>query len=312
MLFESEDCFKSLDDFVLHSACLDTPLVIAFSDISYLEITLNWIVAIERVSVENYLIVALDVETFQFLNEKNLPTVAMFLDDTNRELELPWLTRLWELRLHVFQYLAYAECDFIHSDVDAVWLQNPIEDLLLREDYDLLFSSGTNYPLETARKLGFVACCGFFYVKASNSVGKLFEDIATASTISGDDQVGLNRVLSNSDFGWIVSQGVYHLRKVSHFLDKTDDGKFLCSRQTIPGFSDAYNLRVGILPHHLVQRIPQNNTDVYLKHPLASRDLEHRISTLAENGCWFLSGKWKSSCFNRSNILSLCNRQVDS
>ena len=156
MLFESEDCFKSLDDFVLHSACLDTPLVIAFSDISYLEITLNWIVAIERVSVENYLIVALDVETFQFLNEKNLPTVAMFLDDTNRGLELPWLTRLWELRLHVFQYLAYAECDFIHSDVDAVWLQNPIEDLLLREDYDLLFSSN-KLSSRNRQKVG--VCC---------------------------------------------------------------------------------------------------------------------------------------------------------
>ena len=283
-------------------------ITLAFSDWGFRDFTVNWIAAMELSNVSNYLVIALDEDIYQYLSDRKVPVVPLFLGNSGKNSEKAWLESLWLLRLTVFSELSARKINFIHSDVDAVWLRSPMEFFKANEHYDMLFSSGTNFPLETSRKMGFVACCGLFSVVGNKNTAGFFRAVTDYSMNYFDDQVCLNSLLSDDDFSWTLSRGIYHLHKQSHFLDESDDGKFLCSREIITGISETRNLTVGILPHHLFQRIPQIGNDAFVKHILAPRDLSQRLDILVKNGCWLLKDNWQDLSFDRSNI---CQKLVN-
>ena len=84
---------------------------------------------------------------------------------------------------------------FIHSDVDAIWLKNPLN-YLKGCPGDLLFSQGTVFPRNMFNKIWIiVACCGFFMIRESNASSTFLHELHKGIQKDKDDQLAVNKIL---------------------------------------------------------------------------------------------------------------------
>lgn len=87
-------------------------LVVVFPDSHYLEMLLNWLVPLNHLDIQNYLVVSLDPDIHAFLTERDFPSLMAPLRGSLRD--------LWEMRLRIFRTRCAAGIDFAHSGADAV------------------------------------------------------------------------------------------------------------------------------------------------------------------------------------------------
>ena len=97
-------------------------IIVSFVDHRYLPIALNWVKFLDRLDVQNYVLVAMDTLAFEAFRARNINAALLLPEDSaGNTHEFAWFSRtlmvksLLEHGLHV-----------ILSDVDAVWLKNPI------------------------------------------------------------------------------------------------------------------------------------------------------------------------------------------
>ncbi len=97
--------------------------------------------------------------------------------------------------------LLEAGIDFIHTDLDAFWLQDPLP-LLNKIDADLVFSMDMGIPAHVRERWGFTLCCGFFRLRSTPASRKFFQAWQQRTSQLGDDQIALNELLSAQDLTW--------------------------------------------------------------------------------------------------------------
>lgn len=135
----------------------DNLLIISFCNWEYRFIALNWVDHLKKLNVDNYLIIALDKKTQQFLSNEdvNLTFISKWSPPKEK-------LKGWRERFNMTRTVLSCGVDIIHSDLDAIWLKNPIK--FITRDYDLVASTGT-FPRETNEKWGFTLCMGWMYYK---------------------------------------------------------------------------------------------------------------------------------------------------
>lgn len=266
------------------------PVVIAFADSRYTDVLMNWLVALALQKVDNYLVIALDGKLQALLAAHGIPCVLCeFSGD---------LGDLWVMRVHVFAALCAAGIDFIHSDVDAVWLRDPREAYFGTDNADLTASQGTVWPHDVHQQFGFVLCCGLFSLRSSNASRTLLEDLALHVAATRDDQISLNRLLAERKVVWRAqSTDTYFL----HAGEK----RFLCSKSPIIGQA-ADGLRISVLPHHLFQRLPLKSQDIpFVSHPLTPKEPAAKLVEFARIGCLFVRPDWRQQKFDAHSLAAL-------
>ncbi|MGB5537863.1 MAG: hypothetical protein WBN08_18405, partial [Thiogranum sp.] len=72
-------------------------VVLVFSDSRYREVLLNWLVAMHRLGIQNYLVISLDEEIHRYLEDHGFPTFLSPLEGD--------LSKLWIMRMQIFQAL---------------------------------------------------------------------------------------------------------------------------------------------------------------------------------------------------------------
>lgn len=98
--------------------------------------------------------------------------------------------------------------DVLHSDVDAVWNQDPTPFLAAYPDADLVGSMDWNMPLEVEKLWGFILNTGFLLVRSTPGSKALMKDIQVGSKLSfldrigGNEQMLLNRRLALKGCSW--------------------------------------------------------------------------------------------------------------
>jgi len=267
-------------------------IALTFSDHRYKEVLLNWLIGLNRLGITNYFVVSLDEEIHAFLSERGFPSFLSPLQGT--------LSNLWALRIKIFRTLCAADINFIHSDTDAIWLRNPIPEYFGASDHHIIASSGTVWPSDVVKTQGFVFCCGLFYMKGCAQTLALMEEVSSDVAVSGDDQVSLNKVIQRRQINWDSSH--------RHSYTLTYDGqRFLCFKDMISGLSRDQQLKVGLLPHHLFQRLHMPGHDAYVKHLLSDKDSESKLDMFERTDCRLLAADWQEQSFS-AKVLEIIDK----
>lgn len=246
-------------------------MVVVFANWDYVEILLNWLKAMSRLGISHTLVFALDKATHQFMLQHRFNSVLTELQGDLKD--------LWILRMQVFNTLVHREIPFIHSDVDAVWVRNPIPKYFTPDsEYDLVASPGTIFPQDVLREWGFVLCCGLFYMNGSDASNSLLEQWHSHVLESGDDQVSLNRILC-------------HVRKIT--WDFSCQYTIACEAGEIKGSysmmsSCGSGLCIGVLPFKKFPRLAEIQDRPYVVHPLTPKASDATKAALKAFDLWFL------------------------
>jgi hypothetical protein len=238
------------------------PVTIAFATDGFGPLTMNWLAHAHKVGAPAPLVVALDAALAHSLEEAGIPFIRHRYDGS--------LGDLWLQRTLFFEFLAGAGIDFIHSDVDAVWLRDPRPFCFGDFGLDLIFSQGVNYPAPIWRQWGFVLCCGFFAVRARPAVAAFFSEVRGLVRRVGDDQVVINHLIAERGLVWAADRQTGY--------DLSNKGKLFTG--------PSLDLHVGLLPHHLFPRLPIAEPGAMVRHPVGPGDPIEKAAVLRQVGCW--------------------------
>ena len=246
------------------------PLVVTFSDSRYLPLLTIWLDRLESLELPRIRISALDAATLAWCRARAVEA-----------LPLEWrgdLQELWVKRIGVFRALLAAGEEFIHSDADAVWLRNPLQEGSARDlPDDLVFSQGTVWPPDVHDRWGFVLCCGWFRARPTAVVHAFFRALENDVRAIGDDQICVNRLLAAAGATWQhAGSGDYRLM----FRDRPLE----CWSTPIHAILPTASLSVALLPHGEFQRLPEATERAVVKHYLTPKNCEQKLIALREFG----------------------------
>jgi Nucleotide-diphospho-sugar transferase len=247
-----------------------SPLIIAFADRGYLPLLQIWLAHMKRLELDRIRVYCLDQQTREWCESQEVAAI-----------QVPWaggLLNLWQQRARVFCELLAGGDDFIHSDIDAFWIKNPFQcGSAAERTEDLLFSSGTVWPLDIHARWGFVLCCGWFWAKTSPATRAFFEAVERDIPTAGVDQTSVNRLLAQMGAKWNHSgSGDYQMRNGDHVVQ--------CWTQPIRATTAAGALSVALLPHREFQRLPDNPSHAIVKHYLTPKDCQQKLAVLRKYG----------------------------
>jgi hypothetical protein len=163
-------------------------LVIAFGNWAYKLIALNWALHLEKLKIENYTVICLDEKLKDFLSKKGIN--SFYIGD-----EKKFNPKEWGARLNSVRDVLSSGIDIVHSDLDAVWLKNPLG--YLESDHDIVASTGT-FPPSTQKKWGFTLCMGWMFYKSNQNVLSLFDEILKIPQPFHDQQELNNLIASKA------------------------------------------------------------------------------------------------------------------
>jgi hypothetical protein len=243
------------------------PTVVSFCSVEYLDILALWLESFRRASTSPLVMYAFDDATH---------TRCRALGIDSRRLSSPRnLGELWFARVDAFLALTRAGTDFIHSDLDALWRCDLSE--YLREHLDacdLAFSLGTHWPRDVWEKWGFVLCAGVFQSRASAATESFWQAVRELTSAYGDDQIAINRVLSEHLDTWVDPVDC------SELVDSMRNIRCRYPRDPLVRTIASTGLRVGIIPHHVCSRLTHVERGTCIDHPLAPKDHHAKLSLL--------------------------------
>ena len=244
------------------------PLVIASG--TFLPLLENWLVHAVAAGVELSLVIALDDEAGRF-RHTGCVVVQSGVGGAFADLCIH--------RLRICAYLAELGADFISSDVDAVWLSDPRPLCFGAPRRDVLFSQGTYHPKPAYNAWGFVLCAGFFAVRGGPASAHFLNTVLDRAWPGSDDQEPINLALLESGVRWDsgADKG-YQLGFAGR--------QMRCFRSVLEGSNERLGMRIGLIPHHFVQRAPAEETAAIIKHLGSPRDPSAKVSVLRAAGCW--------------------------
>lgn len=239
--------------------------IISFGNKQVKRVALNWAAHIKLLGIENYLIYALDKETYAFLRGHEINTE---LRDNIWKPQGVRGKNFWDQRFKFVYSLLKSGEDILQSDLDAVWLKNPLG--LISKDCDIVASTGNICNKDVNEKIGTTSICmGWVYFKSNNKVFDLFEEVIRSGYEEGDsfhDQKIFNKVLFQNS--------------------KKEDIRIL--NKNIKRLH-AKNLCIDLLSEDLIRRRKKNPENPYIDHVFGwgQRD-EKREIILKQYGLWLL------------------------
>jgi len=201
----------------------------------------------------------------------------------------------------VSRYLKAGRSVF-YSDVDAIWMKDPLPKLG-NIDADFLFQPGS-FPESVKKIWGFSVCTGFFFVR-SNARTIPFSD-AVHEKFDGDDQRTLNDILvKNYDIEWSSRP-----KNWEHCL--LQDGW----TEPVTGACRKTCFTAAALPHSFYQRHGTHQDmcgHAIICHPNSPKDQKEKFEILRELGIdlepLLEAGVTKSATPKASGFLSWIGRR---
>ena len=240
--------------------------IISFANEPMKRVALNWVTHIKLLGIQNYLIYALDKETYTFLMERKINTE---LRDNIWKPQGVRGKNFWDQRFKFVYSLLKSGEDILQSDLDAVWLKNPLG--LISKDCDIVASTGNMCNKGVNEKIGTSSICmGWVYFKSNNKVFDLFEEVIKLGYEEGghtfNDQEIFNAVL---------------------FQDSQKEDIKILNKNIKRLY--AKNLCIDLLSEDLIRRHKKNPENPYIDHVFGwvQRDEEREI-ILKQYGLWLL------------------------
>lgn len=194
------------------------PLIVTFIDGDFVHLFLNWFAHVKSVCVEceAYLrVICMDEVSKIYLQQFSISCIYKSIVGNSVSKISPRLRvgrkyamNVWLTRVDFMISLLANGSDILLSDVDAIWLQNPMKTLLcVVNDSDIVAGKGW-YPIELHRLWGSTLCLGFAYFKSSAFTIALLKEASQLMREEQldpnrvDDQYSINRVLHSWGVSW--------------------------------------------------------------------------------------------------------------
>jgi hypothetical protein len=116
---------------------------------------------------------------------------------------------LWVLRVLVLKELVSRGQTVISLDLDAVLVGDLDPMLQAMPDADIVAQRDHSIPVDVARKLGFIVCCGFMRIRSNPATIRFMQSYATQVILEMDDQTALNHLLVGSKIQNRISTNSY-------------------------------------------------------------------------------------------------------
>jgi hypothetical protein len=246
------------------------PLVITFADSNYLPLLQIWLSRLNALDVGRVKVFCLDSQTAAWCASQRVAAAPIHWTGNLRD--------LWSQRIRVFSALLASGEEFVHSDIDAIWVRNPLRvGSACGLEQDLIFSQGTVWPPDVHDRWGFVLCCGWFRAKPTLATQAFFQALEIDVQATGDDQISVNRLLAMLGAQWDCDRtGDYQLP----FRDRMVQ----CWEKPIGAKTAAGPLSVALLPQREFQRLPEESEHAVVKHLLTPKDCQQKLLALKEYG----------------------------
>ncbi len=105
---------------------------------------------------------------------------------------------LWILRVFTLRELILRGHPILSLDLDAILLGDVTAMLNEFAAADIVIQQDHSIPVDVARQLGFVLCCGFFYLRPSAALNTFLDRYAAQTVAELDDQTAINHLLAAS------------------------------------------------------------------------------------------------------------------
>lgn len=259
-----------------------------FCDTGYLEVLLNWLVAADRYGHGDPIICALDDALHDRLDAAGFTSVRVPWDGT--------LATLWQLRMKAVHVLLDHGYHVLHTDADAVWVDDPMPEIDALDDCDLVASQDVVGPSDALATMGVAVSPGFFVARAGAATCELVGDVvAQLRQGAPDDQVAFNRALVARGMLWGLSDP-WDAVTIDHRRVPIFD-------RTVRG-SDHSGLRAALLPQTRYQRVRLDRSAV-VAHHLGFADAGVTRAQLAASGCLHLRYDWRDVEVSRADLQRL-------
>ena len=243
-------------------------IVLTVCDSNYTKIVENWEAHLKKLSVSNYLVIALDQALADQLVLQNVPHVLIPFKGN--------LNEFWRLKVTLVLNILSHGVGVIFSDADAVWLADPRDDLFNDSTVDLIISQGTTCPPEALELWGFTLCCGFFYAVPTPQAIELFGVLQAMNCSKFDDQRELNLEIMRRGITWEIREPE---------AIRSECGKELTGSK-FPMLGNSETLKIKVLPFVSYQR-PVIDTNIgKIIHPLSLKKQQATIKQLRKHGLW--------------------------
>ena len=180
----------------------DGPLIVVPVSSQYLELFDLWNLQCEKHISGLRLLLALDKPAVDALSSGHgwrvLDLSSHFVFDNRGSLDPYGRLVLWMLRVLILRELARRRYTIYSLDLDAVMVGDmrtlerllPACDIIAQIDYSI--------PMDVARKLGFIVCCGLIVIRPSPDVDAFFDRYSLRTLREMNDQSALNHLLLES------------------------------------------------------------------------------------------------------------------
>lgn len=176
--------FKSIID-TIH----DKTIILTFISQTYLPIFKMFYHYFKKHNLDNLLVICLDKESNNAILQLGIRTILMEYEITKRD-------KFWKFRLDTInQIFKYSKKNIIHTDSDCFWLKNILTILESNDEYDLIGHIAFSQPLYIVKYIGFVFCCGLYFIKYNEQNITIIDDITSKKIHTDDDQVIFNHYI---------------------------------------------------------------------------------------------------------------------
>jgi Nucleotide-diphospho-sugar transferase len=264
----------------------DRCLCITFISQEYLGVGVRWIEAMRRLDVDNYVIIAGDSATHEFLKGVGVASIEARIDIRNISLSYrsPFGFTAKGLGINALKFpvvnaLLKEGYDVVMSDADALWLQNPMPYFPLA--IDVAFQRVVYFPRSIVVEWGFAACSGFVFFRSKPCVASFVDHCIREHRTVQSDQLALNLALLDADTCW-PTPGASD-RPVSQSNLQQDELNILfeaAARNSIVGRVNRYGFNVLALPHREFWRhsfVRCHRSEMVICHPNSPKNDQEKI-----------------------------------
>lgn len=280
-------------------------LITVFVNSAYQTVLANWILFIYKCGIFNFCIVCLDKPIFDKCQEYNLFSIYYPVDTSKN------LHNLWIKRVELLKYLILNDIPIIHSDLDAIWINNPFpyfKKLNEKIKADIIGSQGLIFPEFAFHNNGFIMCCGFFAINPTNNSKKWMEKWLFETKKSNDDQIAFNNILTWTkiklfDLDYYIDEKEINyspMRKFNYFQNiqlYNKNHSILFSNNPRLGINSSeskYPIQFILLPMSSFQRVPiieSNNKHlinqtIFIKHYFTQKTENDKINLFQKEEIW--------------------------
>ncbi len=210
--------------------------IVAFTDISFVEIAKWWYQRMTKLSYTTHTLVVIDTESkehFTNINKEANQTVYRFeeeLLDESLEKRSERVENLWYHRiLYVYNQLK-AGNSILLTDTDNIFTRYEPLTSFYDSGYDAIFAFEERFPDKIFKRMGFVVCGGMTFFKATEATLKLVEKWLALCLGRGNrfskrcnDQEKLNKLLMN-EMKWNSSWAKEESRLENGLIQSGFDG----------------------------------------------------------------------------------------